>query len=137
MAPGTPSSGGNPPKPLFLKEKDLPYEVPVHELCTRCELVGGKDSVEGAQVIKGLWRIFVKTEDARVLLLMEGISMRGHAVTLSDTDPYKQLDSNGREVVTTQTTNQWPAHVHARLWGGGNSWQIGCWPEVKSNVWQG
>ena len=28
--------------------------------------------------------------------------MRGHAVTLSDTDPYKQLDSNGREVVTTR-----------------------------------
>ena len=102
MAPGTPSSGGNPPKPLFLKEKDLPYEVLVHELCTRCELVGGKDSVEGAQVIKGLWRIFVKTEDARARLLMDGISMKGHAVTLSDTDPYKQLDSNGREVVTTR-----------------------------------
>ena len=28
--------------------------------------------------------------------------MKGHAVTLSDTDPYKQLDSNGREVVTTR-----------------------------------
>ena len=102
MATGTSSSGGNPPKPLYLKEKDLPYEILVHELCTRCEAVCGKDSVEGAQVIKGLWRIFVKTDEARTQLLMAGISMRGHAVTLSDTNPYRQVDTEGRDVVTTR-----------------------------------
>ena len=45
-------------------------------------MVGGKDS-------------FVKTEDTRARLLMAGILMRGHAVTLSNTNPYKQIDSNG------------------------------------------
>ena len=89
MVTESPSSGGNPPKPLFLKEKDLPYAILVLELCTQCEVVAGRDSVEGAQVIKGLWRIFVKTEEAGTQLLMAGISMRVHADTFSDTNPYQ------------------------------------------------
>ena len=47
-------------------------------------------------------RIFVKTEEARTQLLMTDISMRGHAVTLGDTNPYRQVDTEGRDVVTTR-----------------------------------
>ena len=44
-------------------------------------------SIDGAQIISGLWRIYPLSIAARRQLIIEGISFRGQSVTVLDTNP--------------------------------------------------
>ena len=91
------------PKPLFIRARDLPVDnVTVHELCTACEKGAGKNSVYGAQLINGLWRVFCQTGEARTTLLMAGLTVRGLAMRFYDRNPYKAVDGDGGQVSTTK-----------------------------------
>ena len=121
MAGATPASGQGGPqgspagsaaedtynavKPLYLKSRDLPNEdntyFTVRELCRAAEVVSGVNSMEGAQRIGGLWRLYPATGLVRIKLLTEGISLRGFHVPLLDNNPYIRGVSN-REIDTTR-----------------------------------
>ena len=91
------------PKPLFIRARDLPVDnISVHELCTACEKGAGKNSVHGAQLINGLWRVFCQTGEARTTLLMAGLTVRGLAMRFYDRNPYKAVDGDGGQVSTTK-----------------------------------
>ena len=49
---------------------------------------GGSKAVDGAQRIGGLWRIYLKNSDERVLLLSSGINLRGLHKTFKDRNPF-------------------------------------------------
>ena len=121
------------PKPLFLRARDLPFsDLKVHELCKRAEQASGVNTVEGAQLVNGLWRIFAKTDTARTTLLLEGISLRGHAITVTDVNPYRPVDSNGRVEYTTRLTiSDIPMHLPAAELEDALS-QVGC--DLRSKV---
>ena len=121
MAGATPASGQGGPqgspagsaaedtynamKPLYLKSRELPNEdhtyFTVCELCHAAEVVSGLNSMEGAQRIGGLWRLYPATGLVRLKLLTEGISLRGFHVPLLDNNPYIRRVSN-REIDTTR-----------------------------------
>ena len=107
---GLPQGRGNPRdhltavRPVFLKVSDLPdgrKEYTVCELCRACELINGPQSMEGAQRIGGLWRLYPKTTDTRNKLLVSGIDLRGVHLSLLDINPYI-LGVDGAEVQSTR-----------------------------------
>ena len=78
-------------RPVFLKVSDLPEstkEFTVCEICKTCEVVNGPQSMEGAQRIGGLWRLYPKTSDTRIKLLLSGIDLRGVHLSLQDINPF-------------------------------------------------
>ena len=49
------------------------------EVCLSvCDVISNENSVEGAQQIGGLWRVYVTDEETRVNLLSTGINLRGN-----------------------------------------------------------
>ena len=105
------------PKPIFVRARDLPSDyITAHEMCSKCEAVSGKDTIEGAQSVNGLWRVFCKTPEARLGLLMAGFSVRGHVIALSDTNTYQTVTSDGcLETTTRLVISDLPMHMPVLL----------------------
>ncbi len=92
-------------RPVFLKDTDvLTEELTVRGLCAAAEGVAGYQSIDGAQNIRGLWRIYPKTEDARAELLLNGLTLNGIHVTLWDKNPFIVREDDGQEIPTTRLT---------------------------------
>ena len=90
---------------VFVKSTSLPVEkISEFEMCTLCEQGTGFGQMEAAQLmIGGLWRLYPKTKEARVKLLISGITVKGIAVPLLDKNPYLLFDSlTGDEVPSTK-----------------------------------
>jgi hypothetical protein len=91
---------------MFVKVASLPPEqFDTVDFCTACE-TSGKDTMMGAQRIRGLWRLYPKTRQARDKLLIQGIELGGVQVTLMDKNPFT---FNGSE--DTPTTKLWLSGV--------------------------
>ena len=93
-------------KALFIKVRSLPgannnNDYKVCEMCRSCEQVAGPQTMEGAQRIGGLWRLYPRTTEARTALLVKGIDLRGVHVDVSDTNPFL-VGSDGDEVQSTR-----------------------------------
>jgi hypothetical protein len=69
----------------------------VAEICSAAEKTSGHGTIEGAQRLGGLWRIYPTSMDARVGLLSRGIVLRGHSVQPRDRNPFLIRDNNGTE----------------------------------------
>lgn len=82
--------------PVFIKNRGIPNSdvnrPTCLEICLAAERVAGRDSIVGAQDIKGLWRIYPATKEARNTLLIKGMVIRDVSVELSDTNPYSIRD---------------------------------------------
>ena len=79
-------------EPVFFLVRDVPVSsdsrLDTLEVCLAAERVSGRETVFGAQEIKGMWRIYPLSRESREKLLIEGISLRGHAVTLHNKNPF-------------------------------------------------
>ena len=58
------------------------------EICRAMEKVVGVGNVDGSIRISGLWRLQVKNEKSRTVLLTQGISIRGLNITVLSKNPY-------------------------------------------------
>ena len=85
-------------KPLYFKAKDVPSQLTTLEICREAERIAGVGQLEGAQIIRGLWRIYFKSEEAREKLQLEGISLKGVSVELYATNPFLQPQTDGQYV---------------------------------------
>lgn len=56
-----------------------------------CDVISNESSVERAQRIGGLWRVYVTDEETRVHLLATGINLRGNQITLEDRNPFLSI----------------------------------------------
>ena len=94
MATNTPPEVQGGPKilPVYFKQKDIMNykEKPITtlEVCRAAEKSGGTGNIEGAQVIRGLWRIYCWTDEARQKLIEEKLSMRNTTVDIYDQNPF-------------------------------------------------
>ena len=100
-------------EPVFIRRRDLPpaksnaadpsgSPYSALDICLAAERTAGKETIYGAQDIKGLWRIYPLTQSARNSLLIDGISLRGHTVTLHDKNPFILKGGDGREIPATK-----------------------------------
>ncbi|CAG2224992.1 unnamed protein product [Mytilus edulis] len=87
-------------KPIFIKESDFfGNKSPPKELwITHVEIYKALEHkikpqfVRGIQRIKQMWRIYLDTEEDRMLLLTEGITLRNKTIPLHSQIPYYQKD---------------------------------------------
>ncbi|GFS06401.1 hypothetical protein ElyMa_004706000 [Elysia marginata] len=77
---------------IFLMEKSiiptLAKPIKGLEICKSCEEITGKNTIDGAQKISGLWRIYPLGSRARRDLLVSGIEIRGQSLVLLDKNPF-------------------------------------------------
>ena len=69
----------------------------VEEICAAAEKASGFETVESAQRIGELWRLYPKTVEARVILLTRGLVLRGYTVQPRDKTPFIVMGDNGTE----------------------------------------
>ena len=83
-------------EPVFARVHDTPEGTGVLEMCMAAENVSGRDTVAGAQRIRGLWRVYPKTSEARTTLLINGVELAGRALNLCDKNPfaYPEMSNN-------------------------------------------
>ncbi|CAH1242532.1 Hypp6807 [Branchiostoma lanceolatum] len=71
------------------------------EICGAAEKIAGYETMEGAQLVGGLWRLYAKSRAAQTALLAEGLTLRGRKIPLYDHNPFI-VDGQGEN--TTPTT---------------------------------
>ena len=58
----------------------VPYEAMANEFIT--------SQIEGAQNVRGIWRLYTNNREARTKLLISGLSLRGRTITLYEKNPH-------------------------------------------------
>jgi len=90
-------TGGVPP--LFFKHRELGLgqneKLSVYELCKELYKNNlNEDDIEGAQRIKGLWRVYMNSAEKRTYLYANGFFFRNISVTLYDQNPFIRNEEN-------------------------------------------
>jgi hypothetical protein len=94
--------------PVFILNNQLPAfdskYFSTAEICYAAEKTCGFDTIEGAQRIGGLWRIYPCNDSARQTLLIQGFSVRGVRVDVKDKNPFLVSSPDGaqREIPATK-----------------------------------
>ena len=92
-------------EPVFFLRRSLPTQGDTLydslEICLAAEKVSGPETILGAQDIRGLWRVYPLSREARNCLLINGITLRGCTVQAHDKNPYI-VRENGQEVPVTK-----------------------------------
>ena len=89
-------------EPLFFKHNELQeairtidYTFKPYDICVSATQITGPDSIEGAQQVRGLWRIYFKTRAARLeLLVRKNLNIRNIWVNLYDKNPFVTMQRN-------------------------------------------
>ena len=96
-------------EPVFFSKRDLPFtrddisrSLEALEICVAAELVSSKETVTAAQEIKGLWRLYPTTREARNKLLVAGLTLKGTSIRLYDKNPYILRNQSGQEIPATK-----------------------------------
>ena len=69
------------------------------QVCESCERVAGDGSMIGAQRLGGLWRLYPRTDQARRLLLINGIEIEGVSSAVMDKNPFLALNDSEKPTV--------------------------------------
>ena len=86
--------------PLFVKHNDLGIgnqeKLEVYDFA-KILFANGLDRahLEGAQRVKGLWRIYINDAKAKAEFFVKGLSYRGKSVPLMETNPFRTFDGSG------------------------------------------
>lgn len=82
--------------PVFCKTRDVGSVISI-DICHAMAEVVGKEQVWGVQRIRGLWRLYTTTEEARLLLLSQGLELNSVSITLYPDNPYSQMHAERTE----------------------------------------
>ena len=81
-------------KPLFVKQRDLTPEqvreenMPTcFELCTSLSRSSNGLDIDGAQLVRGTWKIYLNIVEDRATLLATGFSFRGRIIPIYNEHP--------------------------------------------------
>ncbi len=89
---------GSTVDPLYIKNRDLRSDsgerTETYDICKAVSDIGGTRNVDGVQLIKGLWKIYLRTIASRIEVLSKGISVNGIAITVFDSNPFVRVFDN-------------------------------------------
>jgi len=96
--------------PVFVKDSDLHSEnmVSEYELCSEVAKQIGSENLIGGQRIKGLWRIYIKTEVSRLKLITERLTFKNITVDVYSENPFRARLNSPDEKVTKITVKDIP-----------------------------
>ncbi|GFR93024.1 hypothetical protein ElyMa_006215600, partial [Elysia marginata] len=94
----------NTSPPVFVLNRDLPDDKRLdnYDMCLAVSKVVGREGVLGAQRIGSLWRIYMRTVQARATLLAKGLGVGGRSVTVFAQNPFVVRGPDGREIPGTK-----------------------------------
>lgn len=88
-----------------MKNKDIPNSesepFSTLDFCVAAEKVTGQGGIVGAQLIRGLWRVYPASDDARRKLLTRGVVLRNVSLQVLNSNPFI-LKENNQEKETTK-----------------------------------
>lgn len=94
--------------PIFFKASDVPNfkTLKEFEVCKAVFEIIGQDNLQGCQRIRGLWRIYVKTDEDRIKLITNRITLRNQSIGLYKNNPFRSgIESPDQEVVKVTITD--------------------------------
>jgi hypothetical protein len=88
------------PLPVYFKQSDVigTGYLTVYEVCVAAEKEAGTNRIDGAQIIRGLWRVYFSERAdtrTRIQLLAKGLTIRNIHVNVYDKNPF--MTRNNRE----------------------------------------
>lgn len=108
----------------FVGTRGVAYDTSEETRVVFAEKVYGKKTILGAREIRGLWRIYPLSRPARSQLLIEGLSLRGHALPLYDKNPFILKGQYGKE---RPTTKLWISNISITCDGADTESAIFCY----------
>ena len=94
-----------PPVFIPLREvPDIPDRTAEYTICSAATRSSGVGTICGVQKLNQIWRLYPKTDDARVTLLSKGIDINGVSVRLYNQHPHIGRGPNGTESPSTKLT---------------------------------
>lgn len=100
-------------EPVFVINNQLPAfeqkQFSTAEICAAAERVCGYNSIEGAQRIGSLWRIYPRSRDNRQKLLLQGLVLRGVQVAVKSRNPFLVRAPQGSDIVGDHMADQPPS----------------------------
>lgn len=102
-------------KPVFIRHRDIPNadnNMPKgEEIYVSLSKLMDVKLIVGVQKVRGLWRIYIDSKEARVALISEGMMLRGVKTNVYDKNPY----INENEDFTRLTIKDIPLSVNDEL----------------------
>ena len=107
-------------EPVFFQHKDVvkqsgtdnkANELRPYEVCVATGSVVGDRNVIGAQNVRGIWRVYLKSRECRVKLLIKGLTLRHTRPNLFDKNPKATNISNPLVAVEKITIKDIPLSV--------------------------
>ena len=93
--------------PVFIKHTDLgltmQQQLKVYDLSKELFKTIAREDIDGVQRVRGLWRIYVNTQQSRIKLLTEGVTFKGIQVTIYDQNPFR---TNHKDFDSSNSTGQ-------------------------------
>ena len=94
--------------PVFVLAKNVPEKTTVYDICSNAEKISGKNSIDGATCISGLWRIYPLTDIARIKLLTNGCVINERRIQLESKNPFSIRGSDAESPSTRLTISNLP-----------------------------
>lgn len=96
---------GNHIEPVYFKNRDIPGQsnkkTSGFEVCKAAANVVENRSIEGAQLVRGVWKLYLKSQTSRMKVLTHGLAIREVSVTIYDSNPYaRTFDDTPAEKIT-------------------------------------
>ena len=88
--------------PVFIPVRELPDGIAEFAICTAAFRSSGADTILGVQRIHQIWRLYAKSNVARVTLLAQGIEINVQAIERFSQHPYQGLAADGSEIPRTR-----------------------------------
>lgn len=102
-------------EPLFIQHSDIPGrdQLPVRpfDICMAASDSVGRDSILGAQNVRGIWRIYCRSREKRLEMLVKGLSLRGRKVPLFEKNPRATNNSDPNQKVEKITIKDLPLSI--------------------------
>ena len=73
--------------PVFVQAINVPDKTTVVDICEATEAVAGPGTIDGATLINGLWRVLPFTEQSRIKILTEKITLRDKSFKFESINP--------------------------------------------------
>ncbi len=92
-------------EPLYIKNRDIMSQstrkATVLEICRAASEVVEHRYIEGAQIVRGVWKLYLKNVTAKNRILTQGLSLRGTSISAYESNPYKRsFDDTPVEKIT-------------------------------------
>ena len=99
---------GNTVNAAFIKVRDILTPLAEYDMCLAVATQVGHNNVLGCQKIRGLWRVYLLDEGARVKLITEQLTVNNQTVSVYGDSPFRAGIDSLDDEVTRITTKDLP-----------------------------